>query len=225
MLEVKHISKAYKDNVILEDINFTIKKGEVISIVGNSGCGKSTILKCLNRIENISSGEILLNGKDITEYKVEELRQKIGLVFQDYNLFEHLTIIDNLTIGLIKLKGYSKESATNEALKLLSKLKLLDKVNNYPDELSGGEKQRIAIARTLLMKPDIILLDEPTSALDKSMKKEVLKLIGNLVKEDLTLIIVSHEDDFVKKVSDKIITIKNKKSKITINKEKTNEYK
>ena len=224
MLGVKHISKAYKDNVILEDINFTIKKGEVISIVGNSGCGKSTILKCLNRIENISSGEILLNGKDITEYKVEELRQKIGLVFQDYNLFEHLTIIDNLTIGLIKLKGYSKESATNEALKLLSKLKLLDKVNNYPDELSGGEKQRIAIARTLLMKPDIILLDEPTSALDKSMKKEVLKLIGNLVKEDLTLIIVSHEDDFVKKVSDKIITIKNKKSKITINKEKTNEY-
>lgn len=225
MLEVKHISKAYKDNVILEDINFTIKKGEVISIVGNSGCGKSTILKCLNRIENISSGEIILNGKDITEYKVEELRQKIGLVFQDYNLFEHLTIIDNLTIGLIKLKGYSKESATNEALKLLSKLKLLDKVNNYPDELSGGEKQRIAITRTLLMKPDIILLDEPTSALDKSMKKEVLKLIGNLVKEDLTLIIVSHEDDFVKKVSDKIITIKNKKSKITINKEKTNEYK
>lgn len=225
MLEVKHISKAYKDNVILEDINFTIKKGEVISIVGNSGCGKSTILKCLNRLENISSGEIILNGKDITEYKVEELRQKIGLVFQDYNLFEHLTIIDNLTIGLIKLKGYSKESATNEALKLLSKLKLLDKVNNYPDELSGGEKQRIAIARTLLMKPDIILLDEPTSALDKSMKKEVLKLIGNLVKEDLTLIIVSHEDDFVKKVSDKIITIKNKKSKITINKEKTNEYK
>lgn len=225
MLEVKHISKAYKDNVILEDINFNIKKGEVISIVGNSGCGKSTILKCLNRIENISSGEIILNGKDITEYKVEELRQKIGLVFQDYNLFEHLTIIDNLTIGLIKLKGYSKESATNEALKLLSKLKLLDKVNNYPDELSGGEKQRIAIARTLLMKPDIILLDEPTSALDKSMKKEVLKLIGNLVKEDLTLIIVSHEDDFVKKVSDKIITIKNKKSKITINKEKTNEYK
>lgn len=225
MLEVKHISKAYKDNVILEDINFTIKKGEVISIVGNSGCGKSTILKCLNRIENISSGEIILNGKDIAEYKVEELRQKIGLVFQDYNLFEHLTIIDNLTIGLIKLKGYSKESATNEALKLLSKLKLLDKVNNYPDELSGGEKQRIAIARTLLMKPDIILLDEPTSALDKSMKKEVLKLIGNLVKEDLTLIIVSHEDDFVKKVSDKIITIKNKKSKITINKEKTNEYK
>ncbi len=225
MLEVKHISKAYKDNVILEDINFTIKKGEVISIVGNSGCGKSTILKCLNRIENISSGEIILNGKDITEYKVEELRQKIGLVFQDYNLFEHLTIIDNLTIGLIKLKGYSKESATNEALKLLSKLKLLDKVNNYPDELSGGEKQRIAIARTLLMKPDIILLDEPTSALDKSMKKEVLKLIGNLVKEDLTLIIVSHEDDFVKKVSDKIITIKNKKSKITINKEKTNGYK
>ena len=131
----------------------------------------------------------------------------------------------SLTIGLIKIKGYSKESATNEALKLLSKLKLLDKVNNYPDELSGGEKQRIAIARTLLMKPDIILLDEPTSALDKSMKKEVLKLIGNLVKEDLTLIIVSHEDDFVKKVSDKIITIKNKKSKITINKEKTNEYK
>ena len=225
MLEVKHISKAYKDNVILEDINFTIKKGEVISIVGNSGCGKSTILKCLNRLENISSGEILLNGKDITEYKVEDLRQKIGLVFQDYNLFEHLTIIDNLTIGLIKIKGYSKESATSEALKLLSKLKLLDKVNNYPDELSGGEKQRIAIARTLLMKPDIILLDEPTSALDKSMKKEVLKLIGNLVKEDLTLIIVSHEDDFVKKVSDKIITIKNKKSKITINKEKTNEYK
>lgn len=225
MLEVKHISKAYKDNVILEDINFTIKKGEVISIVGNSGCGKSTILKCLNRLENISSGEILLNGKDITEYKVEDLRQKIGLVFQDYNLFEHLTIIDNLTIGLIKIKGYSKESATSEALKLLSKLKLLDKVNNYPDELSGGEKQRIAIARTLLMKPDIILLDEPTSALDKSMKKEVLKLIGNLVKEDLTLIIVSHEDDFVRKVSDKIITIKNKKSKITINKEKTNEYK
>ncbi len=225
MLEINHISKSYKHNVILEDINFSIKKGEVISIIGPSGCGKSTILKCLNRIEDTTYGNITLYNKDIKDYSLEDLRQKIGLVFQDYNLFEHLTILENLTLGLIKIKKYKKETAEEEAKKLLKRLRLLDKVNNYPDELSGGEKQRVSIARTLLMKPDIILLDEPTSALDKEMKKEVLRLIGTLVKEDLTLIIVSHEEDFVRKVSDKIITIKNKKSKVTINKDKTNEYK
>ena len=147
-----------------------------------------------------------------------QLRQKIGMVFQDYNLFEHITVLDNLIIGLIKIKKYSRDESIHKALNMLKKLDLIDKKDNYPNELSGGQKQRVAIARTLLMKPDIILLDEPTSALDKEMKDSVLNLIKKIVEEDMTLIIVSHEEEFIKKVSDTIYNLNNNKLKIQVKK-------
>ncbi len=209
MLQVTNISKYYGNNVIFKDISFNVKKGEVVSIVGPSGSGKSTLLKCLNRLENYDSGKILLNNTDIKDLKITELRQKIGLVFQEYNLFEHLTVLENLTIGLIKILHFSKEEAERKAITMLRKVGLDEKIYNYPDELSGGQQQRVAIIRTVLMKPQIILLDEPTSALDKEMKKEVLKLIDEMVKDDMTLIIVSHEEKFVKKISDRIFQMKN----------------
>lgn len=209
MLQVTNISKYYGNNVIFKDISFNVKKGEVVSIVGPSGSGKSTLLKCLNRLENYDSGKILLNNTDIKDLKITELRQKIGLVFQEYNLFEHLTVLENLTIGLIKILHFSKEEAERKAITMLRKVGLDEKIYNYPDELSGGQQQRVAIIRTVLMKPQIILLDEPTSALDKEMKKEVLKLIDEMVKDDMTLIIVSHEEEFVKKISDRIFKMKN----------------
>ena len=211
MLEVSNLSKMYGKNVILSDVSFKIKKGQVISIIGKSGCGKSTLLKCINRLEEKTSGEIYLERKSIYEMSLTELRQKIGIVFQDYNLFEHLNVIDNLTIGLIKIKGVSKKSATEEAIKILKKIGLEDKKYNYPDELSGGQRQRIAMARTILMKPSIIMLDEPTSALDKETKIEVLRLIEELVNEGRTLIIVSHEEEFVRKISNRIFKISRKK--------------
>lgn len=209
MLQVTNISKYYGNNVIFKDISFNVKKGEVVSIVGPSGSGKSTLLKCLNRLENYDSGKILLNNTDIKDLKITELRQKIGLVFQEYNLFEHLTVLENLTIGLIKILHFSKEEAERKAITMLRKVGLDEKIYNYPDELSGGQQQRVAIIRTVLMKPQIILLDEPTSALDKETKKEVLKLIDEMVKDDMTLIIVSHEEEFVKKISDRIFQMKN----------------
>ena len=204
VLVLKDISKYYKNDLIFKNVNLSIKKGEVVSIIGRSGCGKSTLLKCINRLEDIAEGEIELNGINTIHIDVTELRQKIGIVFQDYNLFEHLTVMENLIIGLTKIKGYSLTKSKELATEILERIDLLEKKDKYPDELSGGQKQRVSIARTLLMKPDIILLDEPTSALDSEMKESVLLLINELVKEDMTLIIVSHEDDFVKKVSDKI---------------------
>ena len=206
MLKVKNVTKYYGNELVFNNVNLKIKKGEVISLVGKSGSGKSTLLKCINRLENINDGKIKFKGMDISEISLVELRQKIGIVFQDYNLFEHLTVLDNLTIGLIKIKGYSKKESIHKALNVLKKVDLADKMDKYPDELSGGQKQRVAIARTLLMEPDIILLDEPTSALDKEMKDSVLELINELVDEDMTLIVVSHEDEFINKVSDRIFS-------------------
>lgn len=217
MLRIENVSKKYKDIEVLKDINFEINKGDVVSIVGKSGCGKSTLLKCINRLENIDSGVIYFDNTDISTMNLTELRQKIGIVFQEYNLFEHLTVMQNLTIGLIKIKKYSELYAKREAMKILKKIGLEDKINNYPDELSGGQQQRVAIARTLVMKPQLILLDEPTSALDIEMKQEVIKLITKMVKDDMTLLIVSHEEDLVNKISDKIIRIKRGKALIQDN--------
>ncbi len=214
MLQVRNLCKCYGNNVIFKNISFDVKKGEVVSLVGPSGCGKSTLLKCLNRLENFDSGKIILNNKNINDIAITELRKKIGLVFQEYNLFEHLTVLDNLTLGLIKILHFTKKEAEEQAIKMLKKVGLEEKIHNYPDELSGGQQQRIAIIRTMLMKPQIILLDEPTSALDKDMKKEVLKLINDMVENDMTLIIVSHEEEFVNKVSDKILKIENGAIKI-----------
>ncbi len=207
ILELKQISKKFNDELVFDNINLQLKKGEVVSIIGKSGQGKSTLLKCLNLLEEIDSGEILLNGKNIKNLNIIELRQSIGLVFQDYNLFEHLNVLDNLTIGLIKIKKYSEEKSKKLATEMLKKISLENKKYSYPDELSGGQKQRVSIARTLLMKPKIILLDEPTSALDEEVKNEVLKLIMELVKEDMTLIIVSHEQEFISKISDRIFKL------------------
>lgn len=214
MLKIVNVSKKYKNNCVLKNINFEINKGEVVSIIGKSGCGKSTLLKCINRLETIDDGNIYFDNIDITEMNILDLRQKIGIVFQEYNLFEHLTVLQNLTIGLTKIKKYSDIYAKKEAMKILKKIGLEDKINSYPDELSGGQKQRVAIARTLVMKPQLILLDEPTSALDREMKKEVINLITRMVKDDMTLLIVSHEEEFVNKISDKIIHIQRGKAVI-----------
>lgn len=208
VIELKNISKTFNDKVVFKNISFKLKKGEVVSIIGKSGMGKSTLLKCINKLENIDSGEIFYEGENIERYDLSDLRQKIGIVFQDYNLFDHLTVLENLTIGLIKIKKYSLEKSNKMAIDILKKVNLIDKKDNYPDELSGGQRQRASIARTLLMKPNIIMLDEPTSALDEELKSTVLDLINELVNEDMTLIIVSHETDFVKKVSDKIYELK-----------------
>ena len=218
ILEFENVTKYYGDDLVFSNVNLKIKKGDVIALTGKSGCGKSTLLKCINRLENINDGKIKFKGIDISEISMVELRQKIGMVFQDYNLFEHLTVLDNLIIGLIKIKKYSRDESIREALNILKKLDLIDKKDNYPNELSGGQKQRVAIARTLLMKPDIILLDEPTSALDKEMKDSVLNLIKKIVEEDMTLIIVSHEEEFIKKVSNTIYNLNNNKLKIQVGK-------
>ncbi len=207
ILKMRNVSKCYKDELIFKNVNFELKKGDVISIVGKSGCGKSTMLKCINKLGEINSGEIIFNGVNINEIPLTVLRQKIGIVFQEYNLFDHLTVIENLTLALIKIKKYSLNRSLKLARDVLKKIDLLDKQDKYPDELSGGQKQRVAIARTLLMKPEIILLDEPTSALDKEMKESVLNLIKEMIKEDMTLIIVSHEENFVENVSDKIFKL------------------
>lgn len=218
ILEFENVTKYYGDDLVFSNVNLKIKKGDVIALTGKSGCGKSTLLKCINRLEHINDGKIKFKGINISEISMVQLRQKIGMVFQDYNLFEHLTVLDNLIIGLIKIKKHSRDESIHEALDMLKKLDLIDKKDNYPNELSGGQKQRVAIARTLLMKPDIILLDEPTSALDKEMKDSVLNLIKKIVEEDMTLIIVSHEEEFIKKVSDTIYNLNNNKLKIQVEK-------
>ena len=209
ILEFENVTKYYDNDLVFSNVNLKIRKGDVIALTGKSGCGKSTLLKCINRLENINDGKIKFKGIDISEISMVQLRQKIGMVFQDYNLFEHLTVLDNLIIGLIKIKKISRDESIHKALNMLKKLDLIDKKDNYPNELSGGQKQRVAIARTLLMKPDIILLDEPTSALDKEMKDSVLNLIKKIVEENMTLIIVSHEEEFIKNVSDQIYVLKN----------------
>lgn len=218
ILELENVTKYYGDDLVFSNVNLKIKKGDVIALTGKSGCGKSTLLKCINCLENINDGKIKFKGIDISEISMVELRQKIGIVFQDYNLFEHLTVLDNLIIGLIKIKKYSREESIQKALNMLKNVDLIDKKDKYPNELSGGQKQRVAIARTLLMKPDIILLDEPTSALDKEMKDSVLNLIKKIVEEDMTLIIVSHEEEFIRKVSDTIYNLNNNKLKIQVKK-------
>lgn len=206
MLKVKNISKSYGSVNVLNGISFDVKKGDVISIIGPSGCGKSTLLRCLNLLEKVDSGEILFHKVDITKdnINVSHVREKMGMVFQNFNLFNHLTVLDNITLAVTNLKLMSKEEAKKEALRLLEDVGLLDKKDAYPRELSGGQKQRVAIVRTLIMKPEIILLDEPTSALDPLMVKEVLDLIRELAKK-MTLIIVSHEMRFVTEVSTKVI--------------------
>ena len=209
MLEVKKLKKKFGSNVVLNDISFNVSKGDIISIVGPSGSGKSTLLRCLNLIEKPSSGDIIFEGISLIGKKTDLslLRQKMGMVFQQFNLFPHLTVIDNITLAPVKLKLMNEVTARKKALELLKTINLKDKAEHYPNELSGGQKQRVAIIRTLIMEPDIILFDEPTSALDPEMIGEVLDLIKKVADTGKTMVIVSHEMNFVKKVSNRVLFI------------------
>ncbi|MGR9071544.1 MAG: amino acid ABC transporter ATP-binding protein [Gammaproteobacteria bacterium] len=207
MIKIEHLSKQFGDLVVLKDISTEIKTGEVVSIIGPSGTGKSTLLRCLNLLELPSGGSIEINGLDILNKKtnVAKIRQKMNMVFQSFNLFSHLTVMENLTLAPIRLKGLSEQDAKAKALDLLRLVGLAEKADSYPDELSGGQQQRVAIARCLAMEPEIILFDEPTSALDPTMVREVLSVIRRLAKEGMTMAIVTHEMDFARDVSNRIL--------------------
>ena len=203
IIEVKGLSKVYGDNVVLKDINTDIRKGEVIAIIGPSGCGKSTFLRSLNLLETPTEGSIIFEGTDITDKKVNinEVREKIGMVFQHFNLFPNMTIKENITLAPTKLKLMTKEEADAKAMELLERVGLSDKADTYPAMLSGGQKQRVAIARAMAMNPDVMLFDEPTSALDPEMVGEVLAIMKELAKTGMTMIIVTHEMGFAKEVA------------------------
>lgn len=207
MLEVNNLSKSYNDNLVLDNISFSIKKGDIVSVVGPSGSGKSTLLRCIDLLEK-SEGEILFEGKKL--YK-GEIGKKIGMVFQQFNLFPHLSVLDNIILAPTKLKLMAKKDATKKAYELLDTIDLKDKANSYPNELSGGQKQRVAIIRTLIIDPDIILFDEPTSALDPEMIGEVLELIKGIANTGKTMMIVSHEMGFVKNVSNRVLFLEDGK--------------
>jgi len=208
MIEIRHLRKEFDDNTIpLKDINVTINNGDVISIIGPSGTGKSTLLRCINMLTEPTDGQIIVDGQDITERgcNLNEVRKKMGMVFQSFNLFGHLTVIENIMNPQITLLGRSRQEAFDKAMYLLTQVGLATKVFSYPDELSGGQQQRIAIARTLAMDPDIILFDEPTSALDPSMIGEVQSVIKLLAKTGRTMMIVTHEMDFARKISNRVL--------------------
>ncbi|MDO4477948.1 MAG: amino acid ABC transporter ATP-binding protein [Lachnospiraceae bacterium] len=206
MIKVRHLVKKYPNATPSNDVNVDIHKGDVIAIIGPSGTGKSTFLRCLNMLETPTSGDIIVDGVNITDKncKIHEVRQKMGMVFQSFNLFNHMNVIDNIAYAPMKLLGLSKEKAYDRARKLLKTVCLSQKELNYPDELSGGQKQRIAIARTLAMNPDIVLFDEPTSALDPTMVGEVLAVIKALAAHGMTMAIVTHEMKFAREVSNRI---------------------
>lgn len=210
IVEVKNLKKQYGENVILKNINLHINKGEVVSLIGPSGSGKSTILRCIVDLESITSGEILIEGNNLTDKKVDrkikkEMLLKTGMVFQTFNLFPHMSVRNNIVRTLKLVKNMNTEKVESLAKEMLSLVGLSDKINNYPNELSGGQKQRVAIARALALQPDIMLFDEPTSALDPELVKEVLDIIRKLKSQKITMLIVSHEMKFVREISDRVI--------------------
>ena len=211
MINVENLSKNFGDLKVLKNISTTINKGEIISIIGPSGSGKSTFLRCINKLEEPTEGHIYIDGMDLMDKKtdINKIRERVGMVFQHFNLFPNMTVLENLTLSPTMVKKESKEEAEKYALYLLEKVGLSDKANSYPTQLSGGQKQRIAIARALAMKPEVILFDEPTSALDPEMIKEVLDVMRDLAKEGMTMLIVTHEMGFAKNVGNRILFMDN----------------
>ena len=207
MIEMKNIEKHYGDFHALKNINFNVKKGEIVVVCGPSGSGKSTMIRCINKLEEFTSGELIVNGANLADKKtdINKVRQQAGMVFQHFNLFPHKTILENITIGPIQVKKISKEEADKKAMELLEKVKIPHQASKYPGELSGGQQQRVAIARTLAMEPDVILFDEPTSALDPEMIGEVLDVMKSLAKENYTIVCVTHEMGFAKEVADRVV--------------------
>ena len=207
LLSIEHLKKAYGDNVVLEDISLSVKRGEVIVVIGPSGCGKSTFLRCINALEPIQGGTIEVDGKEVTssEKDLTELRQKVGMVFQQFNLFPHLTVLENLTLAPIQVNKLPKAEAEERAMAQLQRVRIAEQAHKYPLQLSGGQQQRVAIARVLCLTPQILLFDEPTSALDPEMIKEVLDVMTELAEQGITMLCVTHEMGFAKSVADRVI--------------------
>ncbi|GAA2902979.1 amino acid ABC transporter ATP-binding protein [Enterococcus pseudoavium] len=207
MINVKQLSKSFGDNAVLKSIDLDVKEGEVVVIIGPSGSGKSTILRCLNLLEEPTSGEIFFEGQNITapDSNIDQIRQKMGMVFQNFNLFPHMSVVENLTITPVKIKKEDPTRAKEKALALLDQVGLKEKADSYPSSLSGGQQQRVAIARALAMNPDVMLFDEPTSALDPEMVGEVLAVMQDLAKKGMTMVVVTHEMGFAKEVADRVI--------------------
>ena len=207
MIYVNNLNKNFGDNEVLKGINEHIKKGEVVVVIGPSGSGKSTFLRCLNRLEEPTSGEIIFEGSNITDKNtnINKLREKMGMVFQQFNLFPHKSVLENISIAPIKVKGEKPDTANKKAMELLKMVGLTEKADAYPASLSGGQKQGIAIARALAMEPDVMLFDEPTSALDPEMVGEVLTVMKDLAKGGMTMVVVTHEMGFAKEVGDRIL--------------------
>ena len=210
ILKINHLSKAFGSNVVLKDIDFTVNKGDVISIIGASGSGKSTLLRCINLLETPTSGQIIYNGKDIAAGRVNapEYRSHVGMVFQSFNLFNNMTVLENCMVGQIKVLKKSKEEAREAAMYYLQKVGMAPYINAKPRQISGGQKQRVAIARALAMNPEILLFDEPTSALDPEMVGEVLSVMQALAHEGMTMLVVTHEMAFAKDVSNRVVYMK-----------------
>ena len=209
MIEFKNVSKHFGQTQVLHDINLNINQGEVVVIIGPSGSGKSTLLRCINKLEEITSGELIVDGLKVNDPKVDErlIRQEAGMVFQQFYLFPHLTALENVAFGPIRVRGASKSEAETQALALLAKVGLSERAHHYPSELSGGQQQRVAIARALAVKPKLMLFDEPTSALDPELRHEVLTVMKDLAEEGMTMVIVTHEVGFAHKVASRLIFI------------------
>ncbi|WP_031263699.1 amino acid ABC transporter ATP-binding protein [Sporolactobacillus laevolacticus] len=207
MIKVEDLKKSFGDNEVLKKINLEVNKQEVVVVIGPSGSGKSTLLRCINLLETITSGHVYIEGTDIADKKanINKIRQDVGMVFQQFNLFPHMTVLDNIMLAPTKVKKVSKEHAKEKALELLGKVGLAEKADAYPDSLSGGQKQRIAIARALAMEPKMMLFDEPTSALDPEMVGEVLDVMKQLAKDGMTMVVVTHEMGFAREVGDRVI--------------------
>ncbi len=209
MIRIENLHKSFGSLEVIKGIDLHVRPGEVVCIIGPSGSGKSTVLRCINRLEQPTSGRIIVDGKDITDPRTNMnlVRAEATMVFQQFNLFPHMTVLHNVTLGPVKVRGLSKAEAEKRGLELLAKVGLAEKAHNYPDQLSGGQKQRVAIARALALQPKVILFDEPTSALDPELVGEVLEVMKQLAREGMTMVVVTHEMGFAKEVADRVIFI------------------